>query len=70
MQAPKCSCRKDSRSGLVFTCPQCVKAALGRLYGGGVDQVEMFSDIDSRVSVSGLVEGEELSSPDRGIGAA
>ena len=58
--APKCDCASLTRAAIhsVFTCPECCKAALRVLAGEALDQHELFAYVDSRVSVSGLVEGE------------
>jgi len=38
----------------VFTCPECVGAALLAMEGHGVDQHELFSEVDTTGSVSAL----------------
>ena len=51
---PNCLCSERSREGQVFTCPECVRAALQFWDGEGVDQYEMFGYLDSSGSVSAL----------------
>ncbi len=55
---PKCGCSERSDDLRVFTCPVCVAAALRWWDGEGVDQHELFTDIDSKGSVSALNETE------------
>ena len=54
-----CSCAERSREADTgYTCPRCCSAAIRRFLGG-VDNQELFAEVDSRVSVRGLVEGED-----------
>jgi len=59
ISVPKCGCSERSSAGQVFTCPECVRAALLCMDGHRVDQGEMFDDLDSRGSVSALDEDED-----------
>ena len=54
MSLPKCGCLERCTDRRVFTCPECVGAALRWWDGERVDQGELFSDIDTPGSVSGL----------------
>jgi len=51
---PNCSCSRRSSEGQVFTCPECMRAAIQFWDGEGVDQTEMFDDLDTLGSVSAL----------------
>ncbi len=51
---PKCGCVDRSVGDSVFTCPECVGAALRAMDGERVDQCEMFEYVDSTGSVSAL----------------
>ncbi len=42
---------------MLMTCPVCCTAAIGGFLGG-VDNQELFAEVDSRVSVRGPAEGE------------
>ena len=56
---PGCSCAERSReTGVGYTCGHCLSAAIRRFLGG-VDNRELFEEVDSRVSVRGLGEGED-----------
>ena len=54
---PKCSCSERSSEGQVFTCPECMRAALQFWDGQAVDQYEMFEYVDKQGSVSALSRG-------------
>ncbi len=54
LSLPKCSCSDRSRDGQVFTCPECIRAAIRFWDGEGVDQLELFAQVDSIGSVSAL----------------
>ena len=54
ISVPKCSCSERSSDGQVFTCPECMRAALQFWDGEGVDQYEIFDDLDTLGSVSAL----------------
>jgi len=41
-----------STAGRVFTCPECINAALRYWDGEGVDQHELFTEVDSTRSMS------------------
>jgi len=55
---PKCSCSARSKDGHVFTCSDCVGAALRFWSGEKVDQHEMFEYVDRESSVRGLAPGD------------
>jgi len=59
LSLPKCGCSERSRGDRVFTCPECVGAALRWWDGERVDQTELFDDIDTTGSVSALDEDED-----------
>ncbi len=59
LSLPKCSCSERSRDGQVFTCPECVRAALRFWDGERVDQAELFDEVDTTGSVSALDEDED-----------
>ena len=54
LSLPNCRCAELSIGDSVFTCPECVAAAIRFMGGERVDQAELFSEIDSTSSVSGL----------------
>ena len=54
---PECSCSSRSSEGQVFTCPQCMRAAIQFWDGEGVDQYEIFDEVDTLGSVSALSRG-------------
>ena len=56
---PGCSCADARESGAITTCSICCNAALRRFLSEGVDSLELFAEVDSRVSVSGLDEDED-----------
>ena len=41
----------------VFTCPECMGAAVRRFEGEALDQGELFSEVDSTGSMSALSRG-------------
>ena len=54
-----CSCAERSReAGIGYTCGACCSAAIRRFLGG-VDNRELFAEVDSRVSVRGLDSDED-----------
>ncbi len=56
---PGCGCAERSRESTVgYTCSRCCSAAIRRFLGG-VDNQELFAQVDSRVSVRGLDEDED-----------
>ena len=55
----KCSCSERSSAGQVFTCPECVRAALQFMAGHALDQHELFDEVDTTGSVSALDEDED-----------
>ncbi len=57
-RSPECGCANATESGAIHTCPICCNAALRGFLDGGVDNRELFEQVDRRVSVSGLGEGE------------
>ena len=59
MRRPGCSCAERSNGAVISTCPQCCSAAIRRFLSPGVDNRELFAEVDSRVSVSGVGEGED-----------
>ena len=56
---PKCSCSERSVGDSVFTCPECIRAALRAMDGERVDQHELFAHVDSTGSVSVMDEDED-----------
>ena len=54
---PLCDCAERSFGASVFTCPECVGAALRAMDGEAVDQREMFEYLDTHGSVSALSRG-------------
>ena len=54
---PECGCSARSEDGRVYTCPVCISAALRFWDGEGVDQYELFEQVDSLGSVSALSRG-------------
>ena len=60
MESPGCSCAERSRkSGVGYTCGRCCSTAIRRYLSEGLDSLELFAKVDSRVSVSGLDEDED-----------
>ena len=55
---PKCFCSERSQEGRVFTCPECVGAALLGMEGHALDQHELFDEVDSTGSMRGLPRAE------------
>ncbi len=58
MRRPGCSCAERSSETAISTCPLCCTAAIRSFLSPGVDNRELFAEVDSRVSVSGVGEGE------------
>ena len=59
ISVPKCGCSERSVDGQVFTCPECVRAALLFMDGYRVAQGEIFDEVDTLGSVSALDEDED-----------
>ena len=59
ISVPTCRCSERSRAGQVFTCPECMRAALLFHAGERVDQHEMFDYLDTTGSMSALDEDED-----------
>ncbi len=59
LEGSGCSCSRTSGDGVIRTCPKCCSAAIRAFLGCGIDNRELFAQVDSRVSVSGPVEGED-----------
>ena len=59
MVRPGCSCAERSGETVIRTCPLCCAAAIRGFFLGGLDNTELFSQVDTRVSVSGLDEDED-----------
>ena len=54
---PKCSCAVLLIGDSVFTCPECVGAAIRFRSGERVDQAELFEYLDRDSSMRGLARG-------------
>jgi len=63
ISVPKCGCAEKSSSDRVFTCPECVGAALRAMAGEAVDQHELFDYLDSSGSMSDLSRAEAELTP-------
>jgi len=57
---PNCSCSERSSDGQVFTCRICCLAAVRMMEGERVDQGELFTHLDGKLSVSDLGTGTGL----------
>ena len=63
ISVPKCGCSERSCDGQVFTCPECVRAALFFMDGYRLAQGEIFCEVDTLGSVSALDEDEDGLTP-------
>ena len=60
LSLPECGCSERSDEFRTFTCPVCIRAALRYWDGEGVDQTEMFAQVDSTRSMSAPRSRAEL----------
>ena len=60
---PKCGCAERSTVSQVFTCPECVSAALRAMDGEALDQYELFAQVDRQSSMSALSREEGQLTP-------